>query len=39
MSYGGLAAAAVLISLPVVILALFIQRWVVQGLTMSAVKG
>jgi multiple sugar transport system permease protein len=39
INYGGLAAAAVLITLPVVILALFIQRWIVQGLTMGAVKG
>ncbi len=39
INYGGLAAAAVLITLPVVVLALFIQRWIVQGLTMGAVKG
>lgn len=39
INYGGLAAAAVLITLPVIILALFIQRWIVQGLTMGAVKG
>lgn len=39
INYGGLAAAAVLITLPVVMLSLFIQRWIVQGLTMGAVKG
>jgi len=39
INYGGLAAAAVLITLPVVVLALFIHRWIVQGLTMGAVKG
>jgi len=39
IDYGGLAAAAVLITLPVVLLSLFIQRWIVQGLTMGAVKG
>ncbi|MDA8426796.1 MAG: carbohydrate ABC transporter permease [Treponema sp.] len=39
INYGGLAAAAVLITLPVLVLALFIQRWIVQGLTMGAVKG
>lgn len=39
INYGGLGAAAVLITLPVLVLALFIQRWIVQGLTMGAVKG
>jgi len=29
----------VLITLPVVILTLIIQRWIVTGLTMGAVKG
>jgi multiple sugar transport system permease protein len=39
LNYGGLAAAALLITLPVMILALFVQRWIVQGMTMGAVKG
>ena len=37
--FGGLGAAAVLITLPVIILTLIIQRWIVTGLTMGAVKG
>ena len=32
-------AAAALITLPVVVLTLVIQRWIVTGLTMGAVKG
>jgi ABC-type maltose transport system permease subunit len=29
----------VLITLPVIVLTLIIQRWIVTGLTMGAVKG
>lgn len=39
IDFGGLGAAAVLITLPVVLLTLLIQRWIVSGLTMGAVKG
>lgn len=39
IDFGGLGAAAVLITLPVIILTLIIQRWIVAGLTMGAVKG
>lgn len=39
IDFGGLGAAAVLITLPVVILTLFIQRYIISGLTMGAVKG
>ncbi len=39
IDFGGLGAAAVLITLPVIILTLIIQRWIVTGLTMGAVKG
>lgn len=39
IDFGGLGAAAVLITLPVVLLTLFIQRYIVSGLTMGAVKG
>ena len=39
IDFGGLGAAAVLITLPVVLLTLFIQRYIVTGLTMGAVKG
>jgi multiple sugar transport system permease protein len=39
IDFGGLGAAAVLITLPVVLLTLAIQRYIVSGLTMGAVKG
>lgn len=39
IDFGGLGAAAVLITLPVILLTLVIQRWIVSGLTMGAVKG
>lgn len=39
IDFGGLGAAAVLITLPVILLTLLIQRWIVSGLTMGAVKG
>ena len=39
INFGGLGAAAVLITLPVVLLTLAIQRYIVSGLTMGAVKG
>lgn len=39
IDFGGLGAAAVLITLPVVLLTLFIQRYIISGLTMGAVKG
>jgi multiple sugar transport system permease protein len=39
IDFGGLGAAAVLITLPVVILTLVIQKYIVSGLTMGAVKG
>ena len=39
IDFGGLGAAAVLITLPVIVLTLVIQRWIVSGLTMGAVKG
>lgn len=39
IDFGGLGAAAVLITLPVVLLTLVIQRYIVTGLTMGAVKG
>ena len=39
IDFGGLGAAAVLITLPVVLLTLVIQRWIVSGLTMGAIKG
>ena len=39
IDWGGLAAAAAVISLPPLILTLFVQRWLVQGLTAGALKG
>ncbi len=38
-NWGGLMAAAVLIALPPLILAFCVQRWLVHGLTVGAVKG
>lgn len=39
IDWGGLFAAAAAISLPPLILTLFVQRWLVRGLTAGAVKG
>ncbi len=39
IDWGGLMAAAVIITLPVLVLALVTQRYVVRGLTAGAVKG
>lgn len=39
IDWGGLFAAATVISLPPLILTLFVQRWLVRGLTAGAVKG
>lgn len=38
-NWGGLMAAATLIALPPLILALIVQRWLISGLTLGAVKG
>ena len=38
-NWGGLMAAATLIALPPLILAIVVQRWLVSGLTLGAVKG
>lgn len=37
--WGGLAAAATLVTLPVLVITLFVQRYLVSGLTLGAVKG
>jgi multiple sugar transport system permease protein len=39
IDWGGLFAAATVISLPPLVLTLFVQRWLVQGLTAGALKG
>lgn len=38
-NWGGLMAAATLIALPPLILAMIVQRWLISGLTLGAVKG
>jgi len=38
-NWGGLMAAATLIALPPLILAVIVQRWLISGLTLGAVKG
>jgi multiple sugar transport system permease protein len=37
--WGGLMAAATLITLPPLVLAIAVQRWLIAGLTLGAVKG
>jgi multiple sugar transport system permease protein len=39
INWGGLMAAAVLITVPVIAISLLLQRYVVQGLTAGALKG
>jgi multiple sugar transport system permease protein len=39
VDWGGLMAAAVLITLPVLIITVFMQRYIVSGLTAGAMKG
>src|SRR5919199_1655373 len=39
VDYGAQAAAAVVVTVPLVILVLVFQRWIVSGLTAGAVKG
>ncbi len=39
VDWGGLMAAAVLITLPVLVITLFMQRYIVSGLTAGATKG
>ena len=38
-NWGGLMAAATIIALPPLILAIIVQRWLISGLTLGAVKG
>ena len=37
--WGGMAASGIILTLPVLILTLFVQRYVVRGLTFGAIKG
>jgi len=39
IDWGGLMAAAVAITLPIVLLSLFLQKYIISGLTAGAVKG
>lgn len=39
VDWGGLMAASVIITIPVMLVALFAQKYVVAGLTASATKG
>ena len=39
VDWGGLMAAAVLITLPIILLSIFLQKYLVSGLTAGAVKG
>ncbi len=39
INWGGLTAAATVITLPVLLLALFVQKHIVRGLTLGALKG
>jgi multiple sugar transport system permease protein len=39
IDWGGLMAAAVIITIPVLIITLFVQRYVISGLTAGATKG
>jgi multiple sugar transport system permease protein len=39
IDWGGLMAAAVIITLPVLIITLFVQRYIISGLTAGATKG
>lgn len=39
VDWGGIMAASVVITLPIIIISLFLQRYVVAGLTGGAVKG
>lgn len=39
INWGGLMAAAVIITMPILIISLFVQRYIISGITMGAVKG
>ena len=39
VDWGGLMAAAVMITLPIMILSMCLQKYIVSGLTAGAVKG
>jgi len=39
VAWGLYSAGAVMVSLPVVLLFLFLSRWLISGLTLGSVKG
>jgi multiple sugar transport system permease protein len=39
LNFGGVAAVASLLSMPIIILTIILQRWLVAGLTLGAVKS
>lgn len=39
LNFGGVAAVASLLSMPIIILTIIVQRWLVSGLTLGAVKS
>ncbi len=39
VDWGGLMAAAVFITLPIILLSMFMQKYIISGLTAGAVKG
>lgn len=38
LDFGGIAAVASMLSLPIILLTIIVQRWLVEGLTLGAVK-
>jgi multiple sugar transport system permease protein len=39
INWGGLMAGSVVVTIPVIIISLFLQKYIIQGLTAGAVKG
>ena len=39
LNWGGLTAASTIITLPVLVMAFFVQKHIVRGLTLGALKG
>jgi multiple sugar transport system permease protein len=39
LNWGGLTAASTIITLPVLVMAFFVQKHIVRGLTFGALKG
>ncbi|MFK4997158.1 hypothetical protein ACI2OX_04810 [Bacillus sp. N9] len=39
INWGGLMAAAVIITFPILIISLLVQRYIISGVTAGAVKG